>query len=94
MKRIYAWKTGAALAIAIALGYAICAVLFAFWPGAGAEFGAAIVRGAGYEGNEVTHWSGTAFIYAVAILLIWAFATGALFAWVHSLLHRSDIRTQ
>jgi hypothetical protein len=91
MTKIYAWKTGAALALAVAVGYSILTVLFALWPFAGEAFHEAISTGAGFDPNEGrVAWSFGSFAYALALLIIWGFATGALFAWAHTFLHRSD----
>ncbi len=91
MTKIYAWKTGAALALAVAVGYSVLTILFAVWPFAGEAFREAISTGAGYDPDVgVVKWSLGSFLYALALLLVWGFATGALFAWAHTLLHRSD----
>ena len=89
--KIYAWKTGAALAIAVILGYGVLTALFAFWPFAGQAFTEALSTGAGFDPTQgKISWSPGAFAYASALLAVWAFATGALFSWVHTFLHQSD----
>jgi hypothetical protein len=92
MARMYPWKTGVALAVSVAGGYAVCALLYALWPYPSAAFGDALTMGAGagFSKGAPTHWSFAGFAYAGAILLAGAFAAGALFAWIHALLHRSD----
>lgn len=89
--RLYAWKTGAALAIAVGVGYSALTLLFALWPLSGDAFRQAITTGAGFSVDEgKTSWSFGAYLYALALLALWGFATGALFAWAHRFLHTSD----
>ena len=89
--KVYAWKTGASLALAVIVGYGVLTVLFAFWPLAGEAFTQSLSTGAGFSPDSgKTKWSFSAFAYASALLALWAFATGALFAWAHTFLHKSD----
>lgn len=93
MRKLYLWKTGVALAIAVCIGYSVLSLLFAFWPESGAAFQEALTTGAGFGNDGVrTHWSFGAFAYALGLLALWGLTTGALFAWVHAQLHRSDSR--
>ena len=83
------WRTGAALALTVAAGYAVCAVFFFVWPSTSMEFLNALFHGLDFHKLEpAAPWSVTAFICTVAILVIWGFLIGALFAWLHNHLGR------
>ena len=82
------WRTGAALSLTVATGYTTCAIFFAAWPDAAMAFLNALFHGLDFGKLEpAAPWSFTAFICTVAILVIWAFAIGALFAWLYNRLH-------
>jgi hypothetical protein len=90
MMKIHAGKTGAACALSIAAEYIFLSILFVLWPSAGAAFHQAITADAVLDpGNGEVAWSLIAFVFALAIVLVWAFATGALFASIYNALHRA-----
>ncbi len=85
MTELNPWRTGAAFALTFVVGYSICTLLFFLWPGAAVEFLNALFHGLDFHKLEpAAPWSFVAFICTVAIMVIWAFLMGALFAWLHN----------
>ena len=76
-------NTGVVLAITVAISYSICALFVAFAPAASIAFLNAIFhivdfsRIAAPEGFRLQ-----SFVVALLIFVVWAFAVGALFAWL------------
>ena len=91
MTRLDPLRTGIAFAATIAVGYWVCAVLFALWPGPGIEFLNALFHGLDFHKLETaTPWTMQAFLMPLVILVIWGLAVGTLFAWLHNLLRRKS----
>lgn len=85
MRELSPWKTGAALALTIAVGYSICAAIFAAWPGAAMQFLSAMFHGLDFSKLETTtSWSFVAFACVLGVFVIWGFVMGTLFAWFHN----------
>jgi large-conductance mechanosensitive channel len=77
-------KSGVALAVTVAIGYAACSLVFWLWPEAAASFMNSLFHGLDFRKLQ----SGTAlfsfgsFVYALAGITIWAFGLGAVFGWL------------
>lgn len=84
MTRMNPVKTGAALAVTAGFGYALCTLVFWIWPDAAANFMNALFHGLDFRKLQAgpTLFSFGSFLYALVVMLVWAFALGALFAWV------------
>ena len=84
MTRNPAWKTGAAFAVTVAIGYALCTLVFWIWPESAASFMNVLFHGLDFgrlqSGSSLFTFG--SFGYAVAILAGWAFMLGTLFAWI------------
>jgi hypothetical protein len=84
MKRPSPAATGAALSLTAGAGYAACTLVFWIWPEAAATFMNALFHGLDFRKLQ----SGPAlfnfesFLYALATLMAWTFALGALYRWV------------
>ena len=82
----HALKTGAALAITVALAYAVCTLAFWLFPQASASFITALFHGVDLttlqDVNAPFSFGGTA--YALGVISVWAFAVGALFEWLRA----------
>ena len=77
------YKTGGALAITVAIGYALCTIAFWLFPDASANFMNALFHGLDFgplkrEGT----FTFASFVYGLTVLVVWAFLTGAVFGWV------------
>ena len=70
MKHVNALKTGAAFATTVAVGYALCTVVFSLWPEAAANFMNALFHGLDFRKLQsgATLFSFGSFLYA---LLSW-----------------------
>ena len=89
MAATYPWKTGVVLAITVAVMYTICAVVYALWPVRGVELLNALFHGLDFRKLETPASSTLAtFFFPFAVLVIWAFVAGTLFAWLNSLFDR------
>ena len=77
-------KTGLAFATTVAIGYAVCTLVFWAWPEAAANFMNGLFHGLDFRRLQ----SGTALYsfgsvaYALVVMAAWAFALGTIFAWV------------
>lgn len=80
----HALRTGIALAIAAAVGYAACALVFWLWPSAAASFMNALFHGLDFGKLQAgaTPFNFSGFLYALAVLAVWAFVLGSLFGWL------------
>lgn len=80
----YPIKTGAALAVTVAIGYAACTFVFWLWPEAAASFMNALFHGLDFRKLQ----SGSAlfslgsFASALVVMAVWAFGLGTLFGWL------------
>lgn len=77
------WKTGASLALTMAVSYIVCAVLYGLWPEQGIEFLNALFHGLDF-GRLVspTPFTARTAIFPLIVLMVWGFVVGAVFAWV------------
>ena len=84
-----AMRTGAALAITVAVAYALCSLLFLTWPEAAATFMNSLFHGLDFRKLQSgpTLFSFGAFAYALLVMAAWAFAVGTLFGWISGRLH-------
>lgn len=81
-------KSGGALAITVGIGYALCTIVFWFFPEAAANFMNALFHGLDFRPLAVAGaFTLTSFAYGLAVLVIWAFFLGAIFGWVAERLH-------
>lgn len=90
MTKLDPWRSGAALALTVAIAYAICAVIFALFPDASASFMNALFHGLDFRKLQPAAggFSLAAFGGAIAVMAAWGFLVGALFAVVRNLLTR------
>jgi hypothetical protein len=84
MTKLNPWATGLALALALAVLYAVCAGAFALWPQATLEFFNAWFHGLNLSGMQsgAKPFTPGLFIYGLAGLSASAFVTGAVYALI------------
>ena len=84
MKYTNALKTGVAFATTVGIGYALCTVVFWLWPEAAANFMNALFHGLDFRKLQSGQalFSFGSFLYALVVMVAWAFGLGALFGWV------------
>lgn len=75
---------GAALATTAGVGYAACAVVFYLFPDAAVNFMNALFHGLDFRKLQAgpTLFSFGPFLYALVMMMAWAFGLGAIFGWV------------
>lgn len=76
--------TGAALAATAGVGYAACAVLFSLFPDTAVNFMNALFHGLDFRRLQAgsTVFDFGSFVYALVVMMVWAFGLGAIFGWV------------
>lgn len=91
MDRIHPARTGAALAITIAIAYALCALVFVAFPDGSVAFLNALFHGLDFRKLQPGPggFSLAGFGAAVIVMAVYGFLIGALWAWVSNLLGRS-----
>lgn len=82
------WKLGVTFAATVAIGYALCTLVFAIWPESAANFMNALFHGLDFRKLQSggSLFSFGSFGYALVVLAAWAFVLGVLFAWISSVL--------
>jgi hypothetical protein len=82
------WRNGAVLAVTIAIAYTVCALVYALAPERGIDFVNAISHGLDFRKlGTPAPFTFLMFFYPLVVLVIWGFLVGALYAWLHNLLH-------
>lgn len=81
---VNAIRTGTALAVTVAIGYALCALAFWIWPETAANFLNALFHGLDFRKLQSgpALFSFGSFFYALLVMAAWAFGLGALFGWI------------
>ena len=80
-------QTGLALSITVAVFYSLCTLVEMLWPVQFIGFMNALFHGMDFrplQTIELHPWR--QYFYALCVMALWAFATGAFFAAVHNAL--------
>lgn len=84
------WKTGAALALTMAISYLVCTVLHAVWPDAGVVFLNALFHGLDFRQLGTPQPPSLAMVWPPLLVLGgWGFVVGTLFSWLLQKLTKS-----
>jgi hypothetical protein len=76
-------KLGAAFAVTVGLGYALCTLVFWLRPEAAAAFMNALFHGLDFTPlANATAFTFGSFATAFVVFVAWAFMLGSVFAWV------------
>lgn len=87
MQTLDPWRFGAAFALTVAIGYAVCTLLWVNFTGPAIAFLNALFHG--FDFRPLATGSGFSLpdgMYATAVLTVWAFLIGALLAAIRNLL--------
>ena len=85
------WRTGITAALTLAISYTVCALAYALWPEQGINFLNGLFHGLDFGKLVIaTPFTFLAFFFPLLVLSIWGFAVGALFTWLHRILHGSS----
>jgi large-conductance mechanosensitive channel len=77
------YRTGGALAITVAIGYALCSIVFWLFPEASANFMNALFHGLDFRPlKRDATFTFASFGYGFTVLVVWAFLMGAVFGWI------------
>lgn len=72
------YRAGGALAITVAIGYALCTIAFWLFPDASANFMNALFHGLDFSPlKRDGTFTFASFVYAFTVLVVWAFLMGA-----------------
>jgi hypothetical protein len=87
------WKSGSTLAVTLAITYTVCALLYALMPERGIDFLNALFHGLDFRklGTPMP-FTFLMFIYPLFVFVVWGFAVGALYAWLHNVVHGTRTR--
>lgn len=87
------WRTGATLAVTFAITYTVCAVAYALMPELGIDFLNALFHGLDFRKlGAPMPFTFLMFVYPLVVFVVWGFAVGALYAWLHGALHGRSAR--
>ena len=77
-------RIGIALALTVGIGYAACTLVFWLWPESAANFMNALFHGLDFRKLQrgPTLFDFGSFLYALVVLVIWAFVLGAIYGWL------------
>lgn len=80
------WRTGATLALTLAVSYTVCALLYALFPELGIEFLNALFHGLDFRRlGEPVPFTPFLFMVPLLVFVVWGFLVGALYASLHNL---------
>ena len=84
MANANAVHTGVALAVTFGIGYGACTLVFWLWPEAAVTFMNGLFHGLDFHRLQsgATLFSFGSFLYALAGIMVWAFALGAIYGWL------------
>ena len=79
-------RTATALAVTVGIGYIACTLVFWAWPEAAASFMNGLFHGLDFRKLQSgpALFSFGSFVYALIVMVAWAFGLGALFAWIRA----------
>jgi len=82
------WRTGVTLAVTLAISYTVCAIAYALMPERGIDFLNALFHGLDFRklGTPMP-FTFLMFVYPLVVFVVWGFAVGTLFTWLHNALH-------
>jgi uncharacterized protein DUF5676 len=81
-----ALRSGTAFAATVAVGYALCTLVFWIWPEAAVQWMNGLFHGLDFrklQGGTALFDFGS-FVTALVVMTAWAFGLGSLFGWLFS----------
>ncbi|KQY00352.1 hypothetical protein ASD28_13660 [Massilia sp. Root133] len=85
-------QTGVALSVTVAVFYSLCTLVEVLWPAQFMGFMNALFHGMDFrtlQTAELHPWRD--YLYALAVMALWAFAIGAFFAFMHNALANAPL---
>ena len=82
------WRTGTTLSVTVVITYTVCALVYALMPERGIDFLNALFHGLDFRKlGAPMPFTFLMFVYPLVVFVVWGFAVGALYAWLHRALH-------
>lgn len=83
------WRTGVTLALTMTITYTVCALAYALAPERGVDFLNTLFHGLDFHKLETAApFTFLMFMYPLVVFVVWGFAVGTLFSWLHQAVHR------
>ena len=83
MTKLNPWKFGAVFSLTVGIGYALCTIFWVSFTGPAIDFLNALFHGLDFRKLQVAAaLSVSGFASALAVMMVWAYAIGALYALV------------
>ena len=91
MTRTKPYVTGSALSLTVGLGYTLCAIAFAIFPKLSYDFMTSLFHGLDFSTlrSETVGFSLASFLFALIVMMVWAFVVGAAYSLIYSQLTKS-----
>ena len=87
MTKLNPWTFGAVLSITVLVSYVLCAVFWYAFPGAAVELLNGLFHGMDFRKIYVAApFAIASFLYVLAVLAVWAYVLGAVYATIHNML--------
>lgn len=87
MTKLNPWKFGAVLSITVVVSYILCALFWYSFPGPSMELLNGLFHGMDFRKIfSVTPFAPSTFLFVLAVLAVWAYVLGAIYAVVRNLL--------
>ena len=87
------WRIGVTMALTVAISYTVCTLAYALMPERGTDFLNALFHGLDFRKLAApAPFTLMMFIYPLVVLVVWGFAVGTLFGWLHNGLHGGNAR--
>ena len=86
MTNANAVRTGLVVALTVGIGYSSCALIFWLWPEAAVTFMNGLFHGLDFRKLQggPSLFSFGAFLYALGVMMVWAFALGTIYGWLQN----------
>ena len=87
MTKLNPWTFGAVLSATVVVSYVLCALFWYSFPGLALEFLNALFHGMDFRKiYAATPFSVGSFLFVLAVLAVWAYALGLIYAAIRNLL--------
>jgi len=81
------------MALTVAISYTVCTLAYALMPERGIDFLNALSHGFDFRKlGAPAPLTLMMFVYPLVVLVVWGFAVGTLFGWLHNGLHGGRAR--
>ena len=83
---------GFTLSLTVGVGYTLCALAVALFPGASYSFLSSLFHGGNVSSLEpqVGAFSFESYFVSLVVLMVWGFAVGSFYSWLHKRLNHSS----